>query len=254
MNQRVASTPIVGDQLVERHEVAAALGHLRLLAALDDVHELQDRDLERVGVAARARRSTPFIAADVAVVVGAEHVDQPVEAAPDLVLVVGDVGGEVGRRAVERSIRTRSLSSPNARRAQPQRALGLVQVAVLAQPLERDRRSATGRPRAASPRGRTCRTRRGTPRSVARMPSMISARGLAAELGRVALGGAGDLRRRARPRSRPGSRPRAPARWRARARTDSPSLRDLRAGVVEVVLARRPRGRRSSSSRASASP
>ena len=37
---------------------------------------------------------------DVAVVVGAEHVDQQVEAALELVAVVGDVGGEVGRRAV----------------------------------------------------------------------------------------------------------------------------------------------------------
>src|SRR5689334_24859192 len=39
-------------------------------------------------------------AGDVAVVVGAEDVDQALEAALELVPVVGDVGGQVGRFAV----------------------------------------------------------------------------------------------------------------------------------------------------------
>ena len=46
--------------------------------------------------------------------VGAEHVDRPVEAALELVAQVGDVGGDVGGRlpSAERTS-TRSLSSPN---------------------------------------------------------------------------------------------------------------------------------------------
>ena len=50
-----------------------------------------------VGAERRDRGAQP---GDVAVVVGAEHVDQPAEAALELVPVVGDVGGEVGRLAV----------------------------------------------------------------------------------------------------------------------------------------------------------
>ncbi len=34
------------EQLVERHELAATLGHRRARVALDQVHELQDQDLE----------------------------------------------------------------------------------------------------------------------------------------------------------------------------------------------------------------
>ena len=44
----------VVDQLVERHELAAALRHLGALAALHDMHELHDHDLELVRVAERS--------------------------------------------------------------------------------------------------------------------------------------------------------------------------------------------------------
>ena len=60
------------DQLVERDELAAALGHRRALAALDEVDELQHRDLERVGIGAE-RRHRRLHARDVAVMVGAER-------------------------------------------------------------------------------------------------------------------------------------------------------------------------------------
>ena len=111
------------DQLVERDEVAAALGHRGALAALDDVDELQQRHLEPVGVGAARRRAIAFSRTDVAVVVGAEHVDEPVEAALELVPVVGDVGGEVGRLAVGAHERAVLLVARERRRAQPQRAL-----------------------------------------------------------------------------------------------------------------------------------
>ena len=79
--------------------------------------------------AARIRR-------DVAVVVGAEHVDQPLVPALDLVEVVGDVGGEVGRLAVGAD-QDPVLVVAELGRPQPHRALALVDVTVAAQRLER---------------------------------------------------------------------------------------------------------------------
>ena len=78
------------DQLVERHVLALALGHRRAALAADQVDELLDHSISS-GVAAErlARRPHPR---DVAVVVGAPDVDQPLEAARALVLEVGDVG------------------------------------------------------------------------------------------------------------------------------------------------------------------
>ena len=98
-------------QLVEQHDVAATLGHALLLAVLDEVHHLIDRDLDARGVVAeRLRRGLE--PCRIAVVVGAEHVDGEVEAALELVDQVGEVACEVGRRAVD-LMTTRSLSSPN---------------------------------------------------------------------------------------------------------------------------------------------
>ena len=41
------------EQLVEGDEIAAPLGHRRPLAALDQVDELEDQDLDRLGIAAQ---------------------------------------------------------------------------------------------------------------------------------------------------------------------------------------------------------
>ena len=85
------------EQVVEEDDIAGALAHARLLAAAQQVDELVDQHLDPVGVAAdhRADRLQP---GDVAVMVGTEHVDRAVEVA-QLVVHVGDVGGEVGRLA-----------------------------------------------------------------------------------------------------------------------------------------------------------
>ena len=87
------------EQIVERDEVAPALGHRRALAALDEVHELQDRHLDRVRVAAE-RRHRRLELAHVGVVIGAHRQQLPLEAPLALVLQVGDVGGQVGGLAV----------------------------------------------------------------------------------------------------------------------------------------------------------
>ena len=156
--------------------------------------------------------------------------------------MVGDVGGEVGRLAVG-ALEHAVLVVAERRRAQPQRALGAVGVPCSSQARERAARSALGRPRAASARGTSCRTRRGSAASVARMRSIISSTPSAAE------------RRRRRSSAAPGICSRELGhvvalvavlgrRLAAGAGADRLAERgDLRARVVEVVLAPRPRGR-----------
>ena len=68
-------------------------------AVADQVDHLPDQHLDGVGVVAE-RGGGGLEPADVAVVVGAEHVDAQVEAAGPLVLEVGDVTGDVGGVAV----------------------------------------------------------------------------------------------------------------------------------------------------------
>ena len=123
------------DQVVEGHERPRPLAHRRALAALDEVDELHDEQLEGVGVAAErlpgravARRGSRG---------GRRPRRRPggrsrARACP------------AGRRCpsakyvcspLERS-RTRSLSSPNSRRAQPQRAVVAVGAPLLLEHLE----------------------------------------------------------------------------------------------------------------------
>ena len=130
MNQRVASAPMSSSSSSRRDEVAAALRHLRPLAAFDDVDQSHDQRLEARRVGAEAGDRGPQ-SGDVAVVVGAEHVDQAVEAALQLVPVVGDVGGEVGRFAVGADQHP-VLVVAEGRRAQPERVFAAVGVALAA--------------------------------------------------------------------------------------------------------------------------
>ena len=140
----MASTPISSISSASVDEVAAALGHRGALPALDDVHELEQRHDQAVRVGA-LRRDDGLEAHDVAVVVGAEDVDELVEAAVQLVPVVGDVGGEVGRLAAGLHERAVLLVARELRGAQPQRALALVGEAVgdqlLARPVPGARRA-----------------------------------------------------------------------------------------------------------------
>ena len=104
-------------------------------AVAEQVDHLADQDLEvhvRLVAEGRAHRHHP---ADVAVVVGAEHDEAPVEAAAALVEVVGEVTGEVGALPLDRMI-TRSLSSPNFSVRSQSAPSSLVGVAELGQPLD----------------------------------------------------------------------------------------------------------------------
>ena len=83
------------DQVVEGDDGAGPLAHPHRLAVTDQVDHLPDQYLDGVGIVAE-RRGGGLEPGDVAVVVGAEHVDAQVEAALALVQEVGEVTGDVG--------------------------------------------------------------------------------------------------------------------------------------------------------------
>ena len=119
-------------QVLHRHHGAGALGHPDGLAGGHEVDHLPDEDLEVHvrGVAERgAHRHHP---ADVPVVVGPEHDDHPVEPALALVQVVRQVARDVGGLAVGLDDHP-VLVVAEVRGAQPRRAVGLEDVAQLAQ-------------------------------------------------------------------------------------------------------------------------
>ena len=94
---RAASTPIASTRSSRVMTVPARLLIFTGDAVADEVDHLPDQHLDGVRVVAE-RGGGGLEPADVAVVVGAEHVDAQVEAAGALVLEVGDVAGDVGRR------------------------------------------------------------------------------------------------------------------------------------------------------------
>ena len=74
------------DEVVERDDGAGALAHPDRLTVADQVDHLPDQHLDGVGVVAE-RGGDGLEPGDVAVVVGAEHVDAQVESALALVQV-----------------------------------------------------------------------------------------------------------------------------------------------------------------------
>src|SRR6266540_858003 len=87
------------DQLAEEDDVPAPLRSLLRLTSFDDVDELVDRHLDAIAAVAEPVGER-LQARDVAVVIGREHVDDPVEPALELVPHVRRVAGEVGEAAV----------------------------------------------------------------------------------------------------------------------------------------------------------
>jgi len=79
------------DQLILRDEFAAPGAHFALLAALDQSHELVEDHVYRLRIVPeRLQAAGDGLCLDD--VVGAQDVDQVVEAALELVDVIGDVG------------------------------------------------------------------------------------------------------------------------------------------------------------------
>ena len=86
----------VGDQRVERDGVAGPLPHLHGGVPIHQRHHLSELDLEPSRVDAE-RLDPSHQTGHLPVMVGAEHVDHPVEATDEeLVTVVGEVPGQVG--------------------------------------------------------------------------------------------------------------------------------------------------------------
>ena len=86
------------DEVAERHKRPGALGHLHRFAVVEHPDHLAELDVE-LAFAVGERLQGGLHALDVAAVVGAPDVDQVLEAAVHLVLVVGDVAGEIGADA-----------------------------------------------------------------------------------------------------------------------------------------------------------
>ena len=144
-------------QLAQRDELARARRHLRLLAAAIQRHELQEPDLETVPRLPH-RDETRAHACQVAVMIGAQDVDQLLEAPLALAEVIGDVGGEIGSRAVRR-----------ARPPGPSRRRNRSRGTTARRPSRRRRRfSAAGRARDRSRRPRRGFARRTSGRSARR--------------------------------------------------------------------------------------
>ncbi len=96
------SCGIVADllaQLPQSHELARACRHRELVLATVQRDELHELDLEIVARVAHALE-TRTQARHVAVMIGAEDVDQVIEAAFAFLVMIGNVGSEVGLRAV----------------------------------------------------------------------------------------------------------------------------------------------------------
>ena len=117
------------DQLVEGDELSFSLRHLSPLAPFDQVDEAHHQRFEEVGVGAEGGDHC-LEPGRVAMMVGAQHVDQQVEPALELVPVVGDVGSEVGGLAVgpdqDPVLVVAEVSAP-----QPERFVAAIAVALL---------------------------------------------------------------------------------------------------------------------------
>ncbi len=118
-------------QVVERHDPPRALRHL----AVAQAHELVDLDVDAVGVVPERLRGG-LEPPDVAVVVGAEHVDRRVEPALELVDDVGQVAGDVREGAV-RSLEDAVLVVAERGRPQPDGSVGLEHVPARSDALDR---------------------------------------------------------------------------------------------------------------------
>ena len=96
----MASGPMSATSGVEGDGVAGPLAHLDRLVAVHQGDHLAELDLEAAGVDAEGL-DPGHQAGHLAMVVGAEHVDHPVESADqELVAVIGEVAGQVGGVAV----------------------------------------------------------------------------------------------------------------------------------------------------------
>ena len=201
---RAASTPI---RSISSSSVTHRPAALRPIRPPLTLHQLVDLDVDPVGVVAE-RHGAGLEPADVAVVVGAEHVHGDVEAALELRddVARGRRRSSSARRSSGRSRGPcrRRTRSPETTGRRPARTCGR-------RPSAARSPGRPSRPRTATARGTSCRTRPGTARA-SPGSGRSSRRCRRASTPRPARPRAAPARRRSRPRTRRGSRPRAPPR------------------------------------------
>ena len=86
-------------QIAELDRLTGTLRHGDDLSVADELDQLHQQDIELVAVVADGVHRA-LEAHDMTVMVGAPDVDQLLEAAVEFILVIGDIGGEVGGVAV----------------------------------------------------------------------------------------------------------------------------------------------------------
>ncbi|CAB5027205.1 unannotated protein [freshwater metagenome] len=112
------------DDVAQLDDVTGALGELDLVAVAHELDQLRDRDVEG-GWVMTQRLQRGAHARDIAVVIGTPHVEQQLEVARVLALVVRHVGQQVGELAVafdEHAV----FVIAELRAAQPHRAIEVV--------------------------------------------------------------------------------------------------------------------------------
>src|SRR4029079_10176941 len=114
------------EKLVEEDDVPASLRHFARLAALGQVDELVNEDLDLLRIAAERTRDR-LQASDVAMVVGPEHVDEPLMPPVPLEPHVRHVDREVRRPPVGTEDHPVLVAPPPGRR-EPARSFLLVEL------------------------------------------------------------------------------------------------------------------------------
>ena len=87
------------DDIAQGDKRAGTLRHAHGLALVEEMHELAQLDVE-LGLTVAQRFYRRLHALDIAAVIGAPHIDQIAEPAAELVVVIGDVAGEIGPRPI----------------------------------------------------------------------------------------------------------------------------------------------------------
>ncbi len=121
-------------QLLHQDELAPALRHPDRLAIAQQGDELDEQDLQGLGLVTQRLHGRPH-ARHVAVVIGPDEVDEPVGGGELHRVVIGDVDAEVRQLAV-RAPQHAVLVVPEERGAEPQRAVLLVRQLPLPQLLD----------------------------------------------------------------------------------------------------------------------
>ena len=118
-------------ELLQRHEISAAFTHAHGFTASEQRHQLNERYAQRIRIVTQGTQGR-LHPRNVTVMIRAPHIDDAIEAALQLLVMVGDVGGEVSVEPVL-SLHDTILIVAEDGGAKPGGAVILVQMTVRAQ-------------------------------------------------------------------------------------------------------------------------